>query len=70
MQCFELLNGRRFPLRLKMAVYEIDVRPAILYGCMKWCLKESEMGICDGQRDPWFEQCVEYSSKTEKGLQI
>ena len=41
----ELLYGRRFPLRLKGAVYKSYVRPAILYGSEAWCLKESEMGI-------------------------
>ena len=41
----ELLYGRRFPLRLKGAVYRSYVRPAILYGSKAWCLKESDMGI-------------------------
>ena len=31
-ECVELLYGWRFPLRLKWAVYESYVRPAILYG--------------------------------------
>ena len=43
--CSELLYGRRCPLRLKMAVYESYVRPAILHGSEAWCLKESEVGI-------------------------
>ena len=30
MDCADLLYGRRFPLRLKGAVYESYVRPAIL----------------------------------------
>ena len=30
-ECSELLYGRRFHLRLKRAVYESYVRPAILY---------------------------------------
>ena len=30
--CGELLYGRRFPLRLKGAIYGSCVRPAILYG--------------------------------------
>ena len=42
-ECSELLYGRRFPLRLKGAVYESYVRPAILYGSEVWHLKESEM---------------------------
>ena len=44
-ECVQLLYGRRFPLRLKEAVYKSYVRPAILYGSEAWCLKESEMGI-------------------------
>ena len=32
MECSELLYGRRFPLRLKGAVYKRYVRPVILYG--------------------------------------
>ena len=39
-----LLNGRRFPLKLKGAVHKSYVMPAILYGSEAWCLKESEMG--------------------------
>ena len=34
-----------FPLRLKGAVYESYVRPAMLYGSDSWCLKACEMGI-------------------------
>ena len=52
-ECGELLYGRRFPLRLKGAVYNSYVRPVILYGSQAWCLKESEMGILQGQKDPW-----------------
>ena len=44
-ECGELLYGRRFPLKLKEAVYKSYIRPAILYGCEAWCLKESEIGI-------------------------
>ena len=40
-----MLYGRRFPLRLKGAAYKSYVRPAILYGSVAWCQKESEMGI-------------------------
>ena len=49
-ECSELLYGRRFPLRLKGAVYESYVWPAILYGSEAWCLKESEMGILRTER--------------------
>ena len=45
MDCGELLYGRRFPLELKLVVYEDYVWPAILYGCKAWRLKECEMGI-------------------------
>ena len=41
----ELLYGRRIPLKLKGAVYESYLRPAMLYGSEAWCLKESEIGI-------------------------
>ena len=44
-KCGELLYGRRFPLRLKGAVHNSYVRPAIPYGSEAWYLKESEMGI-------------------------
>ena len=44
-ECCELLYGRRFPLMFKGTVYEIYVGPAILYGCVAWCLRESKMGI-------------------------
>ena len=37
--------GRRFPLRLKGAVYKSYTRPAILYLSETCCLKESDMGI-------------------------
>ena len=40
-----LLYGRRFPLRLKEAVYMSYVRPAMLYGSEAWCQKENGMGI-------------------------
>ena len=44
-ECGELLYGRTFPLGLKGAVYESYIRPAIMYGCEEWCLKDNEMGI-------------------------
>ena len=39
----DLLYGRRFPLRLKGAVCESYVKPAMLYASEAWCLKESEI---------------------------
>ena len=68
-ECCELLYGRRFPLRLKEAVYESYVLPAILYGSEAWCLKKI-WKFYEGQKDPWCEQYVECSSRTEKDLQI
>ena len=44
-ECGELLYGRRFPLRLKGAVYKSYARPAILCESEAWCVKESELGI-------------------------
>ena len=43
-----MLYGRRFPLRLKGAVYLSYVRSAILHGSEAWCLRESEKGILIG----------------------
>ena len=40
-----MLYGRRFPLRLKGAVYRSYVGPAILYRSEVWCLKNSEIRI-------------------------
>ena len=54
MECGELLYVRKFPLRLKRAVYKSYVRPAILYGSEALCLEENEIGILQtGQKDPW-----------------
>ena len=44
-ECGELLYGKRFPQRLRGAVYKSYVRPAMLFGSETWCLNESEMGI-------------------------
>ena len=67
MDCSESLYVSRFTLRLKWAVYESYVRSAILYGSEAWCLKE-RWEFYEGQKDPWYEQCVEYCSWTEKDL--
>ena len=37
-ECFELLYDRRFPLRLKGAVYKSYLWPPMLYGSQAWCL--------------------------------
>ena len=44
-ECDELLQGSRFPLTQKGAVYKSYVRPAILYRRIVWYLKENKMGI-------------------------
>ena len=44
-ECGELLNGRRFSLRMKEMVYRSCVRSAMLYGSETWCLRDSEMSI-------------------------
>ena len=50
-ECCELLYGKRMPLRLKGAVYDSYVGPAILNGSEAWCLKEI-WKFYDGQKDP------------------
>ena len=44
MECSELLYGRRFPLRLKVAVNKSYVWPAVLCGSEARCLEDHEMG--------------------------
>ena len=44
-QCRELLNSKRFLLKLKGTVYQSCVRSAMLYGSETWCLRENEMAI-------------------------
>ena len=51
-ECSELLYGRRFPPKLKGAVYKCYVRSAILHGSEVWWLKE-RCEFCEGQKDPW-----------------
>ena len=52
-ECGELLHGRRFPLRLKGAVYKSYVRPAILYGSETWCLKKVRWEFYEGPSNSW-----------------
>ena len=59
---------REIYLRTERVCYWSYVQPTILYESEPWCLRESEMGNLEVQSDPWLEQCVEYSSKMEKGL--
>ena len=44
-ECGELLNSKRFSLKLKGMVYRSCVRLAMLYGSETWCLRENEMAI-------------------------
>ena len=47
----ELLNSKRFLLKMKGMVYQSCVRMVMLYGSETWCLRENEMAI-------FREQCV------------
>ena len=42
-ECGELLNSKRFSLKIKGMVNRSCVRSAMLYGSETWCLKENEM---------------------------
>ena len=44
-ECGELLNSKRFLLKLKGMVYQRCVRLAMLYGSETWCLRENEMDL-------------------------
>ena len=44
-ECEELLNSKRFSLKLKGMVYRSCVRSAMLYGSETWCLREKEVAI-------------------------
>ena len=44
-ECGELLNSKRFSLKLKGMVYRSCVRSVMLYGSETWCLRENEMAI-------------------------
>ena len=44
-ECGELVNSKRFSLKLKGMVYRSCVRSAMLYGSESWCLRENEMAI-------------------------
>ena len=44
-ECGDLLNSKRFSLKLKGMVYRSCVRSAMLYGIDTWCLRENEMAI-------------------------
>lgn len=44
-ECGELLNSKRFSLKLKGMVYRSCVRSVMLYGSETWCLSENEIVI-------------------------
>ena len=44
-ECRELLDSKRFSLKMKGMVYRSYVRLAMLYGSKTWCLRENEMAI-------------------------
>ena len=49
---WQVADGTSLPLKLNVAVYNIHVRLEILFGGEVWCLRESEIGILKGKRDP------------------
>ena len=51
-ECDKLLYGKKFPVKLKCKVHKNCVKQSILGRSATWCLKESKMEICDGQKDP------------------
>ena len=44
-ECGELLNSKRFSLKMKGMIYRKCVRSAMLFGSQTWCLRENEMEI-------------------------
>ena len=44
-ECGELLNSKRFSLKVKGMVYQSCVRVAMLYGSETWCLRENQIAI-------------------------
>ena len=66
-ECGELLCGRRFPLKLKAAVYKSYVRSVILYGSEAWCLKESVMGTLQRTERSMVRAMCEVQLKDRKG---
>ena len=44
-ECGELLNSKRFLLKLKGMVYHSCVRSVMLFGSEKWCLRKNEMAV-------------------------
>ena len=57
-ECGELLNSKRFSLKVKGMVYRSCVRVAMLYGFEIWCLRENEIAILrrtesNGESNVW-----------------
>ena len=44
-ECGELVNSKRFSLKVKGMVYRSCVRVAMLYGSETWCLRENKIAI-------------------------
>ena len=44
-ECGELLNSKRFSLKVKGMVYRSCVRVAMLYGSETWCLRENKIAV-------------------------
>ena len=44
-ECGELLNSKRYSLKVKGMVYQSCVRLVMLYGSETWCLRENEIAI-------------------------
>ena len=44
-ECRELLNSKRFSLKMKGMVYRSCVRSAMLYGSDAWYLRENKIAI-------------------------
>ena len=53
MECSELLYDRKSALKMKGAVYESYVWPAMLYKSEAWCLKKGYIKFYEEHRDQW-----------------
>ena len=67
-ECGELLNSKRFSLKVKGMVYRSCVRVAMLYGSETWCLTENEIAILrterNGESNVW---CKTDGEKEDRG---
>ena len=54
-ECRELLNSKRFSLKMKGMVYQSCVRygSCVRYESETWCLRENEMAILRRTREQW-----------------